>query len=83
MKALSSRLRNFNGNRDNFEYRVGRYDGRKLEEKPASKCLSFHGQPAALIVIQPEAFSLVEFFQNPVFLEKVVNDLLLMPVDPA
>ncbi len=48
-----------------------------------SEDLAFHGQAAALVVGEAEPSRSVRCAQDPVLLEQIVNDRLLLPVDPA
>jgi hypothetical protein len=43
----------------------------------------FHGQAAALVVGEAHPSGRVRGAENPVFLEQVVDDRLLLPVNPA
>jgi hypothetical protein len=55
-------------------------DGRK--PTPAED-LAFHGQPAALVIGEAEPSRSVRCAEDSVLLEQIVNDRLLLPVDPA
>ena len=45
--------------------------------------LSLSSKTTTLVVVEPDPFSLVAFFQDKVFLEQVIDDVLLMPIEPA
>ena len=43
----------------------------------------FHGQPASLVVGETQSSGTMRRAEDPVLLEQVFNDRLLLPVDPA
>jgi hypothetical protein len=55
-------------------------DGRK---PPPPDGLAFHGQEAALVVRETEPSGSVRGTKAPILLEQVLNNRLLLPVDPA
>ena len=63
--------------------RVGCHDGRHLPEEPATELLALGREAPALIVRQPEAPSLQLLPENMVLLDQVLDDLLLVAVDPS
>src|SRR5882762_11306007 len=58
-------------------------DAGYAREPTAAEDLAFHGQAAALVVREAEPSGSERCAKNPVLLEQVVNDCLLLPVDPA
>jgi len=63
--------------------RVRGYDGRDFLQRLATQYLSFDGQAAPLVVIEKNALLAEFLFQHLVFGPHVLDDFLLMPVDPA
>jgi hypothetical protein len=62
---------------------VRRYQASNLRQQFAAEHLAFDGQAATLVIVEKNsAFS--EFFSEDLVLgAEVVNDLLLLPIDPA
>jgi hypothetical protein len=62
---------------------IRRHQGADLGEKLAAKDLGFDGQASALIVVQEDA-SLAELLaEDLVFGAKILDDLLLLAIDPT
>ena len=64
-------------------YGVRRDDRGVAEEVLPAEELALSGQSAALPVVEPEPFSLVEFPQDAILFEEVLSDPLLVPVHPT
>ncbi len=54
-----------------------------VRETAPAEDLAFQGQPASLVVSETQPSGRVRRTQNPILLEQVVNDCLVLPVDPA
>jgi len=63
--------------------RVGCHDGGDGREVAAAEDMAFHGETASLVVGQPQSLRTVHRAEDPVLLEQVLNDGLLMTIDPA
>jgi len=63
--------------------RVGRYDRCNLSEYLTSEDLAFDCQASALVVIELDPLLAVRFAQDLVLGAQVLNNLLLLPVDPS
>jgi hypothetical protein len=63
--------------------RVGRHESRDLPQEPSPESSAFGGEAAALVVGQPEAAALHLPLEDPVLLDQVFDDLLLVAVDPT
>ena len=62
---------------------VGCHDASDVREAAPAEHLAFHGQAASLVVGEAQPSGSVRRAEDPVLLEQVVNDRLLLPVDPA
>ena len=63
--------------------RVGRHDGRHLPQDPATEALALRREPSALVVGQPNAPPRQLLLENAVLLHQILDDLLLVAVDPS
>ncbi len=63
--------------------RVGCHDSGHVRQAAPAENIAFHGQAAALVVGEAQPSGSVRGAEDPVLLEQVVNDRLLLPVDPA
>jgi hypothetical protein len=63
--------------------RVGRHDGRHLPQDSATKSLARRREASALVVGQPEAAPLQLLLEDVVLLDQVLDDLLLVAIDPS
>jgi hypothetical protein len=63
--------------------RVGGHNGRDLPQEPSAESASLRREAAALVIGQAEAASLHLFLQDAVFLHQVLDDMLLVAVDPS
>lgn len=63
--------------------RLRRDDRRKLIQKSTAEGHPAHGEPAAVGVGQPESPAAKLAFEDAVLLEKVVENALLVAVEPA
>ena len=54
-----------------------------VREAASAENVAFHGQAAALVVGEAQPSGSVRGAEDPVLLEQVVDDRLLLPVDPA
>ncbi len=62
---------------------VRRYQRADLGKKLAAKDLGFDSQPSALVVVEEDAMVAELFAEDLVFSAQVVDDLLLLAIDPA
>jgi hypothetical protein len=62
---------------------VGRPEGGDLPQEPSPESSAFGGKASALVVGQPEAAPVQLPLEDPVLLDQVVDDLLLVAVDPT
>jgi hypothetical protein len=62
---------------------VGRHDAGDGREVTTAEDLAFHGEPASLVVSQAQSSGTVHRTEDSVLLEQVVNDRLLVSIDPA
>ncbi len=58
-------------------------NSRELFEGFTSQCFGFHAQPTPLLVSESEPMAFAEFLVHPDLFDEIVNDLLLISVDPA
>ena len=58
-------------------------DRRDLLEQATAESLALHGEPPAFFIGEAESLSAEIAFKNAVFCDKIVDDILLMPMDPA
>ncbi len=65
------------------ENRVGCDDGGDLGEQPAAEHLALRGEPAALVVGQPESLAAELLLEHAVLFDEVIDDLGLAAVGPA
>jgi hypothetical protein len=63
--------------------RVGCHDPGHSRQAASAEKDAFHGQAAALVVGEAQPSGSVRGAQDPVLLEEVVDDRLLLPVHPA
>jgi hypothetical protein len=61
---------------------VGRHDGGDLAQDPATKAAPFGSEVSALVIGQPGAAPLQLVLEDPVLLDHVLDDLLLVAIDP-
>ena len=59
------------------------HDTGDLSETTSSEDLAFHGQSALLVVGEANASRAVCRAQDPVLLQQVLDDVLLLSIDPA
>jgi hypothetical protein len=64
------------------EDRVGRHDGRDLPQDPSAESASPRREAAALVIGQPEAAPLQLLLQDAVLLYQVLDNVLLVAIDP-
>ena len=62
---------------------VGCHDAGDVREAAPAEDLAFHGEAASLVVGETQPSGSVRRAEDPVLLEQVVNDRLLLPIDPA
>ena len=65
------------------EDRVGGHDGRDLPQDPSAESATVRREASALVVGEPGAAPLHLLFQDAVFRHQVLDDVLLMAVDPS
>ena len=63
--------------------RVRRDDGTDLSEHLAAEDLALDRQASPLVVGEPDAFLAVRFLQDLILGAQILDDLLLLPIDPA
>ena len=63
--------------------RVGCHDTGHVRQAASAENAAFHGQAAALVVGEAQPSGSVRGAEDPVLLEQVVDDRLLLPVNPA
>ena len=63
--------------------RIGCHDAGDVGEAPSAEGLAFHGQTASLIVGEANPLGTVRRTEDPVLLAQVLNDGLLLSIDPA
>ena len=63
--------------------RVGCHDAGDGREATTAEDVAFHGEAASLVVGQAQPSGTVRGAEDPVLLEQVVNDRLLLSIDPA
>ena len=63
--------------------RIGCHDAGDLGEAPSAEGLAFHGQTASLIVGEANPLGTVRCTEDSVLLAQVVNNGLLLSIDPA
>jgi hypothetical protein len=62
---------------------IGRYNRRDFTEQLSAKGLGFHGQLYSLFVSEPKLISCDLLFQNTIFFDEIVDNCLLMAVEPT
>jgi hypothetical protein len=62
---------------------VGRHEGGDLAQEPSPESAAFGGETSALVVGEPEAAALQPPLEDPVLLDQVFDDVLLVAVDPT
>ncbi len=65
------------------KYRVRGDDRRHLSQDFSTERLSFHREPSALLVGQAETLTAKLTLEDAVLLDEVIDDILLVAVDPA
>ena len=65
------------------EDRVGRHDGRDLPQDPSAESATVRREASTLVVGEPGAAPLHLRLEDAVFLHQVLDDVLLMAVDPS
>ena len=75
----------FSGNKGSepTQERIRCDNSRKLFEGFTSQCFGFHAQSTPLLVSESEPMAFAEFLVHPDLFDEIVNDLLLISVDPA
>ena len=63
--------------------RVGCHDAGDGREVTTAEDVTFHGETASLVVGQAQSSGTVHCAEDSVLLEQVVNDRLLVSIDPA
>ena len=63
--------------------RLGRHDAGDVGEAPSAEGLAFHGQTASLVIAEANPAGTVRRTEDPVLLAEVINDGLLLSIDPA
>ena len=63
--------------------RVGRHDGRDLPQDPPAESATLRREASALVIGQPGAAPLQLVLEDPVLLDQVLDDVLLVAVDPS
>ena len=63
--------------------RIGRHDAGDVGEAPSAEGFTFHGQAASLVVGEANPSGTIRRAEDPVLLAQVVNDSLLLSIDPA
>ena len=63
--------------------RVGCHDTSDCRESAAAQDLAFHGETASLVVSEAQSSRTGHRPEDSIFLEQVVNDRLLVSIDPA
>ena len=63
--------------------RIGCHDAGDVGETPPAEGLPFHGEPASLVVGEANALGAVCRAEDPVLLQQVLDDVLLLSIDPA
>ena len=58
-------------------------DRSDFAQRLPAKGLAFDSQTAPLVIVEPDALLTVRFLQNLVLGAQVVDDLLLLPIDPS
>jgi hypothetical protein len=54
-----------------------------LSEHPSTEDLAFDGQATSLVVVEQNAFLAQLFFEHLIFSSQVLDDVLLMAIDPT
>lgn len=62
--------------------RIGRHEGREFFEEFVPKRLPFDRQPPSLVIVQQYALLAGLLAKDLVFGSEILNDLLLLPIDP-
>ena len=62
--------------------RIGRHDAREFLEEFVPQRLPFDRQPPPLVIIQQNALLASFFAKNLVLGSEILDDLLLLPIDP-
>ena len=62
---------------------VGCHDASDVPEAAPAEHLALHGEATSLVVGETQPSGSVRRAENPVLLEQVVNDRLVLPIDPA
>jgi len=65
------------------EDRVWRHDGRHLSEESPVQDVPLYCEPAALIIVEPQASTAELLLQHAVLLDEIGDDVGLLAVDPA
>ena len=63
--------------------RVRCHDARDSREVTTAEDVTFHGETASLVVGQAQSAGTVHRAEHAILLEQVVNDRLLVSIDPA
>ena len=63
--------------------RIRRDNSGELLEGFASECSCLHAQPTPLLIGKSEPTAIEVFLVHPDLFDEIVDDLLLIPVDPA
>src|SRR5262249_28322292 len=63
--------------------RVGGHDRRHPSQDPPTESLAFGGEASALVIGQAEAAARQLAPENPVLFDQVLDDLLLVAIDPS
>ena len=58
-------------------------NGRNLGQHLAAQSLSLDGEPAPVVIREPETFAPKPGSEHTVLLSQVINHILLLAVDPA
>ena len=63
--------------------RVGGHEGRDLPQDPSTEAVALRGEASALVVGPPKAAASQLGPEDPVLLYQVLDDVLLVAVDPS
>jgi hypothetical protein len=63
--------------------RIGCHDPGNVGQAPSAENVTFHGEPASLVVGAANALGAVRRTKDAILFQQIINDLLLLSIDPA
>ena len=62
---------------------IRRDNSRESFEGPTPRCFNLHAQPTPLVIGESDSMAFAQLLVHPNLLDEIVNDLLLISVDPT